>query len=180
MCSGNWKNDNNNVDGNNVTPFALQIVPAEVVEPLEQGPERLPSAGFQQLFFGRDFARLPMAPYVVRMQNFEFRRESHIFMATLFDQWLERQPSHDPLIHADVECDVCETNVDDIGVMVVVRRREFGPMAIPEPCNVHHFLKHIGCGHAICSTCLLVKRFLFVNLGLPICCNVCKVCWLQF
>jgi hypothetical protein len=30
MCSGNWKNDNNNVDGNNVTPLALQIVPAEV------------------------------------------------------------------------------------------------------------------------------------------------------
>jgi hypothetical protein len=108
------------------------------------------------------------------------RRESHIFMATLFDQWLVRQPIHDPLIHADVECDVCETNVDDIGVMVAVRRREFGPLSMPEPFNTHHFLKHIGCGHAICSTCLLVKRFLFVNLGLPVCCNVCKVCWLQF
>jgi hypothetical protein len=108
------------------------------------------------------------------------RRESHIFMATLFDQWLVRQPIHDPLIHADVECDVCELNVDDIGVMVAVRRREFGPMSMPEPFNTHHFLKHIGCGHAICSTCLLVKRFLFVNLGLPVCCNVCKVCWLKF
>ena len=124
---------------------------------------------------------MPMPQYVVRMQNFEFRRESHIFMATLFNQRVVRQPIHDPLIHADLEFDVCETNVDDIGVMVAVRRREFGLMIQkPEPYNTHHFLKHIGCGHAICSKCLLVKRFLFGNLVLTICCNMCKVCWLQF
>jgi hypothetical protein len=85
--------------------------------------ERLPDAGFQQLFFGRVFSRMPMPQYVIRKQNFEFRRESHILMATLFDQWLVRQPIHDPLIHADVECDVCETNVDYIRTMVAVRRR---------------------------------------------------------
>jgi hypothetical protein len=177
MCKDNWTTDNVNAEVIIVAPL---VRPAEVIDHLMPGPERLPDAGFQQLFFGRDFSIMPMPQYVVRMQNFEFRRESHIFMATLFDQWLVRQPIHDPLIHADVECDVCETNVDDIGVKVAVRRREFGPMSMPEPFNTHHFLKHIGCGHAICSTCLLVKRFLFVNLGLPVCCNVCKVCWLQF
>ena len=52
MCKDNWITDKNNAEVIIVAPL---VRPAEVIEHLEPGPERLPDAGFQKLFFGRDF-----------------------------------------------------------------------------------------------------------------------------
>ena len=129
---------------------------------------------FQRVFAGRDFSRIPVAQYIMRLQRFHFRHTTSAFRTLLFNQWLARQPSHNEILHATQECDVCSTRFDEIE-NVALRNQLFLFQVLGS-----HYLKHIACGHSICSSCLLEKRFIFVNLGLEICCNVCSICWLQF
>jgi hypothetical protein len=170
MCNENWKASPNEKVNNDENNFAhMPVVAARVVN------NNVPEEGFQRLFFGRDFARLPMPQFAIRMQRFDFRRESIEFMNTLFNQWLLRQPSYNPLLHVDNECDECGTHVDDLEFVAQARA-----LMIPGYLEAQHYLKHITCSHTICSACLVTKRFIFVNLGFPICCNSCGVCWLSF
>ena len=155
-----------------VTPVALSIVPVN-----SQVSALTTQSNFQRLFADRDFSRMHVPQFVVRMQRFDFRRQSLEFMAPLYDQWLNRQLSHNMLLHQDEECDVCGTHVNDLAL---VASREYRTLMIPVQTEITHFLKHVSCGHTICSTCLVAKRFIFVNLGLPICCSLCGTCWLQF
>jgi hypothetical protein len=59
---------------------------------------------FQRVFAGRDFSRLPVSQYIIRLQGFHFRHTTPAFRTPLFNQWLARQPSHNELLHR--ECDV--------------------------------------------------------------------------
>ena len=168
MCNENWNSKEDSNEFNDTIEVDNIMVPAQV-EHLGSNAQSsalvvenaLPTEDFQNLFAARNYSIMPMPQYVIRMQQFEFRRQSIEYLTALYDRWLTRQSSHDSSWLLDNSCDVCGINVDGLSVLPL-------------------FLKHISCGHSICSTCLVTKRFIFVNLGLPICCNTCKSCWLQF
>ena len=169
MCNDNWTpNESNNQNRNDIDRVSVEIV----ARPNEIQPD-----DFFRIFDARDFNRMPMPQYIFRIQRFDFRRETLEIMSTLFDQWLTNQSSHNVLLHHDEECDVCGTHVNDLALVAPMLSRT---LMIPVAASISHDLKHISCGHTICSTCLVVKRVIFVNLGLPICCNLCGTCWLQF
>ena len=180
MCNDNWTvspDKQINIDENNLaievsSPILFAPIPVVAARVVNNS---VPEEGFQRLFFARDFARLPMPQYVIRMQRFDFRRESVRFMNTLFNQWLLRQQSYNPLLHVTSACDECGTHVNDLELVAHAQA-----LMIPGYFEAPHYLKLISCSHTICSACLVTKRFIFVNLGLPICCNSCGVCWLQF
>jgi hypothetical protein len=136
-----------------------------------------PVDDFMRVFLMRNFEVMPVSPFVRRIQRFEFRRASIELMDSLYNQWLTRQVSHQALVHQNDECDACGTNVEDLAVVAPLT---FRTLILPVPFNIPSFLKHISCGHTICSTCLITKRLIFVNFGLPICCNTGGTCWLQF
>ena len=92
------------------------------------------------------------------MQISEFRRQSLEVMAPFYDQKLNRQLSHNMQLHPDEECDL---HVDDLAL---VASRKYRLLMILVQTEIMHFLKHVTCGHTIFSTCLVAKRFIFVNL----------------
>ena len=180
MCNDNWTASPNKQINENENNLAIELPPqpflfAPIPVVAARVVNSVPEVEFQRLFFARDFARLPMPQYVIRMQRFDFRRESVMFMNTLFNQWLLRQQSYNPLLHVESVCDECGTHVNDLELVTHART-----LMMPGYLEVPHYLKLISCSHTICSACLVTKRFIFVNLGLPICCNSCGVCWLQF
>ena len=113
---------------------------------------------FQRLFATRDFSRLPVPQFLVRMQIFDFRRQSLEVMAPFYVPRLNRQLSHNMQLHPDEECDL---HVDDLAL---VASRKYRLLMILVQTEIMHFLKHVTCGHTIFSTCLVAKRFIFVNL----------------
>jgi hypothetical protein len=170
MCNDNWTVSHDKQINNDEDNLSIELSPQPIVTaPIPVVVARVvnnsvPEEGFLRLFFGRDFARFPMSQYAIRMQRFHFRRESVSFMKALFNQWLLRQQSYNPLLHVASACDECGTHVNHLELVA-----EAPP-----------YLKLMSCNHTICSACLVTKEFIFVNLGLPICCNSCGVCWLQF
>ena len=184
MCSDNWESlfpENNNGESVAEPKSAPFLAPVSASNsPFNFQRDSVGNVnqdGAIQSFLAMDFSSLPVSQYVIRMQKFEFRHHSLQFAAVLFDRWLSSQISHDNFSLESDSCDVCEYRLNDLASVA-----HFPNRALMIPCEyaeVPHFLKHIACGHAICSTCLVAKRFIFVNLGLPICCNKCETCWLQ-
>jgi hypothetical protein len=185
MCNSNWSSHVNNEvnDEVNVEVHAEANIEANVVAnieandvPFDHAPavrsvSRYAAArmahvtfnqdyaeandvNFQQMFAGRDFSRIPVAQYIMRLQRFHFRHTTPAFRTPLFNQW------HD----------VYSTRFDEIE-NVALRNQLFLFQALGS-----HYLNHIVCGLSICSSCLLENRFIFVKLGLVICCNVCGIC----
>ena len=98
---------------------------------------------------------------LVRMQIFDFRRQFLEVMAPFYDQKLNRQLSHNMQLHPDEECYVCGIHVDGLAL---VASWEYRLLMILVQTEIMHFLKHVTCGHTIFFTCLVAKRFIFVNL----------------
>ena len=72
---------------------------------------------FQRLFADRDFSRMPVPQFAVRMQRFDLRRQSLEVRAPLYDQRLNRQLSHNMQLHPDKECYVCGIHVDGLALV---------------------------------------------------------------
>ena len=140
--------------------------------PVPVAPNPFPAAELREGFVINpwNMAPLPMSRYVIRMQKFHFRRQSIAFMANLFNEWLERQPSHNPLDVVDPTCDHCDQRIEYLHDQARLANRPGDVF----PYNGLPFLKHVACGHSICHNCMQPKKFIFTRLGLPICCNRCE------
>ena len=90
----------------------------------------------------------------MRLQRFHFRHTTPAFRTPLFNQWLARQPSHNEILHATQECDVCSTRFDEIE-NVALRNQLFLFQVLGS-----HYLKHIVCGLPILTTLRLHARWL--------------------
>ena len=118
-------------------------------------------------FYGSNQSNRRMPDFAIRAQTFQFRRYPVATLSLIFEEWMTN-------LHSPVGVDSCHHCALQLNV-----RENVDFFVTIDDSGLMHALKLAPCGHSVCSRCIQTKRFIFQVLGLPICCNVCKTCWLS-